>query len=143
MRLREYETICIFKPYVSPEIVEKLVQKLQPAFTAEGGSLIRSQIWGRKRLAYIINKEREGLYVSLHYAVPASIITEVEKIISYDENVGKFLTIKKSDEVKDIAALKQAKEPEIPAIFRGDADRGDYRPASPIEDRSSVQEGVS
>lgn len=128
MRLREYETICIFKPYATPDVLEKLLQKLRPHLTEGGGDLIRSQVWGRKRLAYYIGKEREGFYVCLHYAALASQVGEIEKILSYDENVLKFLTVKRNDHVVDLAALKKQREPEIPSVFRPDHDRSDRPP---------------
>ena len=140
MQLREYETVCIFKPYASPDIIEKLNQKLRPYVGEGGGELLRAQVWGRKRLAYMIGKERDGFYVCLHYVAPSSQVTEIEKIISYDENVLKYLTVKKADTVRDLAALKKGREPEIPHAFRPDLDRSER--SAPEEVRSAPQEGA-
>lgn len=118
MRLREYETICIFKPFSSQETVDKLIQKIRPLIDLDQGGLVSTQAWGRKRLMYLINKEREGLYIRLHYVANSRQIAEIEKIMSYDDSVLKFLTVKISDASVTLESVKGRKEAEIPAIFR-------------------------
>lgn len=127
MHLNEYETVCIFKPYSAADGVDKVVQKIEPYVKEGGGTLLHTQTWGRKRLAYLVEKEREGLYVCFHYAAVSTQIAEIEKILSYDESVLKYLTIRRHERIADLEALKKAPAPEIPPVFRQDSDRPDYR----------------
>lgn len=121
MRLREYETVCIFKPYLG-EVVAKVEQKIKPHIDGDGGTLLGVKPWGRKKLGYTINKEREGLYVRFHYVANPLHIHEIEKILSYDESVLKYLTIKLGERA-DIDALKKTGEEDIPDYFRPDRER--------------------
>ncbi len=123
MKLKEYETICAFRIQCGQAEIDRLLLKLKPHMEKEGGALVRTQMWGRKRFAYLVGKEREGLYVRFHYAALPTEVTEIERIISFEETVLKSLTIKLCDGAADPARLAAGKAEEIPAFFQPDRER--------------------
>lgn len=141
MRLREYETICIFRPYASPELVGKVEQKLKTPIETDGGAFVRSQVWGRKKLAYSIGKEREGLYVRFYYVAHSARLSEIDHLLSYDESILKYLTIKLNDRQLDVAALKQKGEEAVPDYFR--SEQGGGGRDSSASYRGSYQDDVT
>lgn len=91
--MNTYESIFILKPTLNDEDVQKTVVKLE-GIVKQGGELIATENWGKKRLAYEVMKERKGIYVLLRFRGKGDLITELEKNYRFDDNVIKFLTVK-------------------------------------------------
>jgi len=67
IKLRRYETIFIAEPETPDEQVTSLVDGLSTAITEHQGDLIKTEDWGRKKLAYLVNKHQEGRFMRLEY----------------------------------------------------------------------------
>lgn len=91
--MNTYESIFILKPTLNDEDVQKAIGKLE-GIVKQGGELIATENWGKKRLAYEVMKEKKGIYVLLRFRGKGDLITELERNYRFDDNVIKFLTVK-------------------------------------------------
>ena len=104
--MRRYETIFIVKPNVAEDEIEAITSKATSIIEGDGGTILRINNWGLKKLAYLIKKENQGYYVYADYAgVPASV-AEIERIFRIDDRILKYLTVKLSDSC-DPEAVKE------------------------------------
>ncbi len=93
--MRRYETIVITDPELPDEEVNGLVSTFSTTITDRQGQILKSEDWGRKKLAYDVKKRREGRYVLLEYAcTDATLPHEIERRLRMTEPVIKFLTVR-------------------------------------------------
>ena len=104
--MRRYETIFIIRPTVAEDEIAGIVEKTTSIIEGDGGSIIRIDKWGLKKLAYPIKKESQGYYVYVDYAgIPASV-AEIERIFRIDDRNLKYMTVKLADSC-DPDAIKE------------------------------------
>lgn len=107
-----YETTFIVNASLDDVQIDPIITKIQEQITTYGGEIIAVNKWGRKRLAYPINKKNTGYYTNIEFVAPAVAIHQLEKFYKLDENILRFLTIqldKKAIEAKK-SAPSQLKE---------------------------------
>lgn len=105
--MRHYETIFVINPDLSEEETTGVIDKFTGILTKEGGEILKADLWGRRRLAYMVKKFTKGFYVLLEYGAPADAVTEMERNFKIDEKVIRFITVKKG-ETFDAEALVRA-----------------------------------
>lgn len=105
--MRHYETIFIINPELSEEEIGQVVEKFTGILVSGGAEMLKTDLWGRRRLAYLVKKFNKGFYVYLEYGAPSAAVTEMERNFKIDEKVIRFLTVKKGD-VFDVEALAKA-----------------------------------
>ncbi|MCZ6600231.1 MAG: 30S ribosomal protein S6, partial [Acidobacteria bacterium] len=99
--MRRYETIFITDPELPDEDVTGLVDGLNAAITEGQGEPVKTEDWGRKKLAYAVRKHAEGRYVRLEYeSTDGALIEEVERRLRMTEPVLKFMTIRIDNDKK-------------------------------------------
>jgi len=91
--VHEYETVFILDPGLDENQVNEEVEKTQALITGHGGKIVDVQRWGRKRLAYDINRKRDGVYTLLKYEASGDVVKELERRLRLDENVMRVLTV--------------------------------------------------
>ena len=79
--MRNYELVCIIQPDLDEAAFKGAVEKIQGWVTEAGGTVEKVDIWGRRRLAYIIRKQREGQYVLLNLAIILKSTSDLERNI--------------------------------------------------------------
>jgi small subunit ribosomal protein S6 len=105
--MRRYETIFIVRPNVGEDEIEAITSKTSSIIEGDGGTIIRINNWGLKKLAYLIKKESQGHYVYVDFAgIPASV-AEIERIFRIDDRILKYLTVKLSDSCDPEAVKEQ------------------------------------
>ncbi len=107
--MRYYETLYLINPNLADEDYKGVVEKFNNLIEKNKGVLIKVDEWGKKTLAYIINKFDKGYYVLLKYCGEPGIIEELKRDLKLDDRVLKHQTIKLSDDV-DPEALKSETE---------------------------------
>jgi len=95
--MRRYELIFIVQPELSEEEVKSITDRYLQIITAQKGTLIKTEDWGKRRLAYNINKQSKGTYILVDFYGPGSMIKEIERNLKIDDNILKFLTVKTKD----------------------------------------------
>ena len=89
-----YETTTIINASLDDAQIEAVIGRVQETITKNGGSITKLDKWGRKRLAYSINKKTNGFYVNIEFTCPGSLIGLLERSYQLDEMVLRYLTIK-------------------------------------------------
>ncbi len=89
-----YETMYILRPDLGEEQVEQAVNKYQNFLREQGADNIEIQNRGKRRLAYEINRNRDGIYIQMNYTGPGAAIAPMERAMSLSEEVIRYLTVK-------------------------------------------------
>ena len=89
-----YETMYILRPDIAEEEVNKHIEKYNKLLEDMGGKILDSQMRGKRRLAYPIAKNREGIYVQLSHLGDGQHIAKIEKAMRLSEDVIRYMTIK-------------------------------------------------
>jgi small subunit ribosomal protein S6 len=107
LRRNHYETAVIINAALDDEQIEAVVAKITGIITDGGGEISETEKWGRKRLAYTINKNRIGYYVIYRFEAPVDLIAELERLMKIDESVVRFLTIRLEKEALEYFATRK------------------------------------
>jgi small subunit ribosomal protein S6 len=105
--MRRYETIFIVRPNVAEGEIETAINKTVSIIEGDGGTIIRIDKWGLKKLAYLIKKESQGFYVYVDYAGVPAAVSEIERIFRIDDRILKYLTVKMEDTCDPEAAKEE------------------------------------
>ncbi len=97
--MREYETVFITQPNMSESDQLKYNEKLTSLIERHSGKLFYARNMGKRTLAYPIAKNTKGFYTCLDYAADTKAVEEIERGMRIDENVLRFLTVVKNEEV--------------------------------------------
>ena len=107
--MRIYETIFILKPDLPDDEADKIVAQMEGVITSGGGTLRKTDRMGRRRLAYLIRRYREGQYVLLDAECNAATVQELERRLKVTEPVLKYQTVRVDEDLKRIAKLQAAR----------------------------------
>jgi small subunit ribosomal protein S6 len=108
--MRQYETGFVLSPALSEEETTQFIQQMAAIVAQKKGRMVKQDVWGKRRLAYIIKKFNEGVYVFFTYEGPGDISTEMERRFKQTDVVIRFLTVKK--DLRDQARKKRKKSVE-------------------------------
>ena len=115
-----YENVFIARQDVSTVQVEQMAAQFAEIITAQGGEVLKTEIWGLKTLTYRIRKNRKGHYVLTNVSAPAGAIAELERNLRLHEDVLRYLTVRVDELEEGPSAMVRNKDE------RGDrGDRGD------------------
>ena len=89
-----YETMYILRPDIPEEEVEGHLAKYRDLVIESGADVLDSQMRGKRRLAYPINKHREGIYVQLNHNGDGQQVGPLERAMRLSEDVIRYLTVK-------------------------------------------------
>ena len=85
--MRNYELMCIIQPDLDETATNGVIDKVKGWITDSGGSIEKAEVWGRRRMAYSINKHREGQYVLLNVSMSPAATFELERNLRYQESI--------------------------------------------------------
>ena len=85
--MRNYELVCIIHPDLDETAFKEAVENVKGWITEAGGTVNKEDVWGKRKLAYLIQKQREGQYVLLTISMPADATKELERKIRFLEPV--------------------------------------------------------
>jgi small subunit ribosomal protein S6 len=117
-----YETTFIVDSIFEDERVDAIVNKYSNFFTKNGGEVLKTEKWGRRKLSYSIKKRQTGSYVSIEFTAEPSVIAKLERAYHLDDDILRFLTVsfdKKTLEERNVYLVKKeqiAKEREAAAL---------------------------
>ena len=89
-----YETMYILRPDIAEDDVSNHIEKYNKLLEEQGGTILDSQMRGKRRLAYQIAKHREGIYVQLSHQGDGQHIFKIEKAMRLSEDVIRYMTVK-------------------------------------------------
>ena len=99
MRVRRYETVFVLPPDLEEGRTREILGRLEGIIDQQGGTLVRREDWGVRKLAYEIKRCSRGHYFLFDYAGPAQVVSELERHIKMIESILRFLTVKKEETV--------------------------------------------
>ena len=97
--MRKYETVLIWSASLSEAELKKETGKVQEIVTNGEGELTAFDDWGRRQLAYLINKESEGVYHFVHWTGSSEIKLAIDKMLRINDNCLRHLTLKDDRDV--------------------------------------------
>ncbi len=138
-----YECVILARQEVSGQQVETLIEEMSAVLAQGGGSVSKKEFWGLRNLAYRVKKNRKAHYVLLNVDSPSAAVKEMERQLSLNEDVLRYLTIRVEELEEGPSAMMQAKNSRDDRPRRDDRgpreDRGFDR--GPREDRPRRSEG--
>ena len=94
--MNKYESVIIINPSVDEEGIKALITKFTDIINNDGKVENVNEV-GKKRLAYEINKNKEGYYVVFDFEAKPELISELERNYRIDDHVMKFISVRKED----------------------------------------------
>ncbi len=92
--MRTYELVVIVYPDAEEEELTAIVDKISQVITTNGGQVLETGVWGRRRLAYPIRNFREGYYVAMQVQLERESIPELERSLKLTEEVIRHLLVR-------------------------------------------------
>ena len=103
---RIYEVVFIIDPDTPDEEIKRLTENLQTIVTDQGGTITKSEIMGRRQLAYQIGRKNEGVYVLFEIEGTGREIAELERRMRVSDQVIRYLTVRVDEERRRAEKLK-------------------------------------
>jgi len=85
--MRKYEIMVIIDPDVDERQVQPMLDKHLKTITAGKGTVDNTDVWGKRRLSYDINKKSEGIYVVLNVTADPATVQEMDRLMTIDEQI--------------------------------------------------------
>ena len=108
--MRIYEELFIVRPDATDEEVDPLIEQLTTLITGQGGSIIKTDKWGVRKLAYRVQKRHEGQYILMQFNAQPETVHEVERRLRVVDMVMKFITVRIDEKLKKIEKRKKERE---------------------------------
>lgn len=139
--MQEYELMVILDPEIDERTVAPSLDKFLNVVRNDGGSIDKVDIWGRRRLAYEIDKKVEGIYAVVNFSAESTTTTELERQLGLSEAVMRTKVLRTETAVSQTSvsrrqaeakAAKAANAPAAPAAATPttDAKPGDAKAAA-------------
>ena len=137
-----YEHTFIARQDISNAQAESLIEHFGQILADNGGTVVGTEYWGLRTLAYKINKNRKGHYGYMRTDAPAEAVHEMERLMKLHDDVMRVLTVRVEAHEEGPSAVIQAKSSRDDRGGRGgrDRDRGG-RDRGPREDRPRRDDG--
>jgi small subunit ribosomal protein S6 len=130
--MRIYEELFIVKPDAPEEEVDGFVEQLRNQLTTAGATVDKVEKWGKRRLAYKVDKYREGSYVLFQFTAGPETVKELERRLRVSDVVLKFLTVRIDETLKRLEKRKKQRDKRA-------AKRASQAPAAPAPGAPSME----
>ena len=107
---RTYELMFIVRPDMTEEDQDKLISTLESVVTSSGGQMKSVEKMGKRRLAYLVRRFHDGVYILLTLEGSGGLIHELERRLRVSEPVIKFLTVRVDEEQKRLDKIKKIRD---------------------------------
>ena len=126
--MRRYELMLVFSPEAPDDRISAIIDRTTRQITADGGQIIKVAPWGRRRLAYAIDRHREGAYHIVVFEAPTTTIAELERGLLITEEILRHLVVRQE---RPARAMRDA----------GAGVDGDETPLPSAEDEEEEDDG--
>ncbi len=104
----QYETVFILTPVLSDQQMKEAVEKFSKVLTDNGATIVNTEEWGLRKLAYPINKKSTGFYALIEFDSNPEVIKKLETAYRRDERVIRFLTFRLDKYAAEYAAKRRS-----------------------------------
>jgi len=94
MRTGIYESAVLINAALDDQQIDSILSRIKDFITNNGGQIRELDNWGRKRLAYPVDKSKIGYYAIYRFDAPSDLIAKLERIYSLDEQILRYVTLK-------------------------------------------------
>ncbi len=94
---KDYELMVIYSPKLSSEEADRVNDSVLGLITESGGEFIKTDVWGRRYLAYPINKVNEGYYYLNYFKFESTQIKNLKRVYNINENIIRYIIIAKGE----------------------------------------------
>ena len=108
--MRSYQSVLILKPDIEESRVDEALAKIGEFIKSNGGACLKTEKWGKKRLAYRVKKNRFGVYLNIYHTLVPSGVTDLERKYKLFDQIIKFMVIYLSDEELERALSREDSE---------------------------------
>jgi small subunit ribosomal protein S6 len=134
--MRIYEELFIVKPDAPEEELDALVEQLRAQLTSAGATVDKIDKWGKRRLAYRVDKYREGSYVLFQFTAEPNVVRELERRLRVSDMVLKFITVRIDETLKRLDKRKKERDKRA-------AKRAASAPATPAPAQPSLAQQMT
>ena len=129
-----YENVFIARQDVPQTQVETLTKQFTDLVAAQGGTVSKNEYWGLRSLTFRIKKNRKGHYTLLNIDAPSAAVKELERTMSINEDIIRYLTVRvdKLEEGPSAVMQRSSEKADRPG---GDRDRGGWSDRPPRRER--------
>src|SRR5436309_1211846 len=136
LRVRVYEELFIIKPDTPEEEADQFVEQIRTQLTAAGATVDKIDKWGKRRLAYRVDKYREGSYVLIQFTAGPESVKELERRLRVADMVLKFLTVRIDQTLKRLDKRKKERDKRA-------AKRASQAPVNPAPAQPSLEKQMT
>jgi small subunit ribosomal protein S6 len=108
--MRIYENLFIVKPDATEEEIDHLIEQMSKNVTNAGGTVDKVDKWGKRRLAYRVEKYREGNYILLQFTAGPETVMEFERRMRVQDSVIKYITVRIDETLKRVEKRQKERE---------------------------------
>jgi small subunit ribosomal protein S6 len=106
--VRRYELILVFRPDAPDERIAAIIDRTTRQISTDGDQIVKVAPWGRRRLAYAIDRHREGSYHIVVFEAPPTAILELERGLLITEEVLRHLVVRQERPSKSLRGADDA-----------------------------------
>ena len=114
--MNHYETVFILTPVLSDSQMKEAVAKFTKVLTDNGATIVNSEEWGMKKLAYPIQKKTSGFYNLIEFDGDPTIVKKLETAFLRDDSVMRFLVFRLDKYAAEYAAKRRSLRANKPAV---------------------------
>lgn len=96
----QYEAVFIADPTYTDGEIDELIKGYEQVVTAAGGKVLKVEKWGKRRLAYTIRHQEEGIYVLMTLECPASLVKELDRRFRMNERIVRHMAVRVESELQ-------------------------------------------
>jgi small subunit ribosomal protein S6 len=108
--MRNYEIMFIVNPNASEEEIDKINGQIETIITSGGGKIEKLEKMGKRRLAYEVDKQREGHYVLFVISANGDIVRECERRLRVMDAVIKYITVRTDEETRRLDKMRNYRQ---------------------------------
>ncbi len=131
MKKKVYESAVLINAALDDEQINEIISRIHETIKSNGGEVREVENWGRKRLAYMVEKSKIGYYAIFRFDAPPTIVSKLDRFYSLDEQILRFLTVHLDND-----ALEQLEKNKKEAAPATDSE------SSPKEDENNQSEEI-
>jgi small subunit ribosomal protein S6 len=106
--MRAYESIFVLKPELNDKKVDEQVEKVRGFIEKSGGRVIIVEKWGKKKLAYLIKKNRFGIYILVRFESEPALISNLQRNYKLNEDIIRYMTVLYREIAKKASAAEES-----------------------------------
>jgi len=105
--LRSYQSVLILKPDIEETRIDEALGKIGEFIKSNGGACLKTEKWGKKRLAYRVKKNRFGIYLNIYHTLEPSGVVDLEKKYKLFDLIIKFMVVYLTDDELERALSRE------------------------------------